>query len=551
MRSMPRRTGSLLVVLALVLSEVALADEDWFGIDASVWMFNRINVKSHFLNLDGAMSWSTPGNAFAPGRQSQGQVVVDYDDPLSLRFDKGELGYSVLLGVSTRLRFGEAVAVKIGFDSGELKLPWLIRYNPDPECRKSSDDPRCEVTSNGRPVADEARESFFLRQVFLDIGLGRDDWFSARAGKLLLSTGNGFIMDNYALGMALVFDLDLGFDTPIKLNADLVFPDGRFTTDGKRSPLVYLDAAYLMSFFEEVGLFFAWYHDGDDSLASVFSSVVREGLYAGGQRDLYARLTFGDSQGNPIPISTQGNLFWVGLRANRLFTRASLSGTAILEFGWFDVEIGDPTTPRQVRASSLAGMVDVRFHYDVTDWLTLGSFFLFLSGETFSAADAQAGLVSKYNSFIAVYPYITHTNIFFSGGMNQNFSARAFSTSGVNGRGVLAPGLTAGFDVTDDVTVRLVTAALFSEGAQLLSGQRFYGWESDLNFTWTVNDHLRLLFEADYLLTGGFFDFRKPVCEPYEYTAAGRTVLEFTCASETLVSEPSAWKIMAGLDVSF
>ena len=159
--------------------------------------------------------------------------------------------------------------------------------------------------------------------------------------------------------------------------------------------------------------------------------------------------------------------------------------------------------------------------------------------------------MSRYNSFIAVYPYITHTNIFFSGGMNQNFSARSFSTAGINGRGVLAPGLTAGFDITEDITVRLVTAGLFAQGAHLLSGERFYGWESDLNFSWTASDHVRLLLEADYLLTGGFFDFDKPVCEPYEYTAAGRTVVEFNFAAGSPASEPAAWKIMVGLDVSY
>ena len=82
----------------------------------------------------------------------------------------------------------------------------------------------------------------------------------------------------------------------------------------------------------------------------------------------------------------------------------------------------------------------------------------------------------------------------------------------------------------------MVTAVLFSQGAHLTSGGRFYGWETDLNLQWNINKFLRILFEVDYLWTGNFFDFGKPLEEPQ---------------SQTYVAEPGAWKILIGLDLFY
>jgi hypothetical protein len=178
-------------------------------------------------------------------------------------------------------------------------------------------------------------------------------------------------------------------------------------------------------------------------------------------------------------------------------------------------------------------MLDVSFHYDLADFITAGVFFLYLSGER--DTEVREYLNGRFTSFLSIYPYITRTNIFFSGGMNENFSARSFSTSGINSRGVLAPGLSAGFDITEDITIRLVSALLFAEGENPLSGERFYGWETDLNFQWNLGKHLRFLFEADVFWTGGFFDFEKPLgAQNRKYT-----------------SEPSAWKVLVGVDLFY
>jgi hypothetical protein len=504
-------------------------EDGGFGVEVSARWSNRASVKLNFLDLRQSFSVS----------QSQGRQGVTVDNPLNLSFDKDEIGYSTFAQIRADVRTGTPLGASLTIDSGELKFPPLMYYHPPPDC--SEDDLRCQITANGRAVADEARSTAFVRELYLSAGLGTDGWFSLRGGKLLLSAGNGYILDNYALGVEATLDLDLGYDVPLKIEIDGIFPNGDFTSSGKRSPFLYLDVAYPFSFFEEVGLFFAFFHDGDDNVAEIVRSITLETLlnspgFSGGDRSLLvAALQMAE-------ITSRGNLFWVGARGNWLFERATLSATAMVEFGSFSTTIRVPRTgsfpgaERSGAPSCLGGMLDVGFHIDLTESLTLGAFFLFLSGETFSKDEIGAGVRDRYGSFIAVYPYITRTNLFFSGGMNENFSARSFSTSGVNGRGVLAPGLSAGLDLGEDVTLRLISALLFSHGEQLASGEHFYGFETDLNLSWRIGTHVQVLAEADVFTTGGFFEFEKP--------------LEADPARRVFTKEPAVWKFLLGLDLS-
>lgn len=499
----PRSTTLMMTITlcACILSTSSLADE--FSINFNLRLSNRFFFKHNLLNLESA-------------------------NPLDLSFDKDEAGYSMFVAAGVDLNFWSALTLHLSMDSGELKFSPLGAYSPE----LASD-----ITSNSRPIADEAKSTGFTRELYLSSSFGRDGWFSLRAGKMLVSTGNGFIMDNYSVGATLGADLDLGFEVPFKLTLDTLIPNGDFTSDGKKSPFVFFEASYLMSFFEEIGVFFAWYEDNDDALGQIVGSVIGEailnGELSGGMNQALAEAVMGS------PIQTHGDLFWTGLRANKIFSNSSLSVTAILEFGSFNYSIDLPAfgqLPDKIKGSpsSLGGMVDLSYYYDLAEGLTIGGFFLFLSGETFTKDEIRRGGLKEYSSFISVYPYITRTNLFFSGGMNQNFSARGFSASGINGRGVLSPGVTLGWDVIDELNLRFVVAALFSHGAHLTSESHFYGVETDMNAEWRLASFISLLLEVDYLHTGSFFDFEKPLGAP-----------------EGFKNEPEAFKIMLGVDLFY
>jgi hypothetical protein len=507
------------------------------GFDFSLRLSNRFNWKRNFLNPEGSLT-SARGGGVAGG--GGGGSATVYEDPLNLRFNQEELGYSVFLGAAGRLRIGESVQFGLGLDSGEVKFPATTRRSPRPVCGQGSPEPACRVTSNGRFIGDEGLETGFVREAFLQLELGPGGFLSLSLGKRLVSLGGSFVLDTHALGLSLEADLDQGFELPWRARLDALLADGSFTAQGKRSPYLQLETAYLFSFLEELGLFVGWYHDGDSSLASIMHAVLSEAALAGGwsARPLYLVL-----QDPATRITSRGELFWVGVSGRVVFDAFSLGGTAALSAGTFDLLIegttlsGEPFR-RQARPIALGGMLDVDLLWDLTDALSLGVFFLFQSGETFGPDDMRDGLLGRYSSFLSIYPHITRTNLFFSGGLNETFSARSFSTSGVNGRGVLAPGLSLGWDIASGLEARVVSALLFSHGAHLTSGSRFYGWESDLVLRWSPVRYVTLMLEADYLWTGGFFDFPKPIeaLRPQD---------------QALAREPDAWKLLIGLDLAY
>jgi hypothetical protein len=505
-----------------------------WGFDVSLRLSQRFAWKENFLNSLGSLT--AAGRQLMAGRGAGSGTL--YEGPLNLRLEQDELGYSLFAGARLAVRYEDSASLTLSLDSGELKFPALSRYSPAPVCRLG--DPRCGATSNGQAALDEAAETGFVRELYLALHLGQDGWLDVRVGKLLADAAAGYVLDSYALGVALEADLELGFDLPARLALDALLPDGRFVEAGKRSPFVHLDAAYLLSFLEELGLLFAWYHDGDDSLANIMYAVLSEAALAGGlpTRPLYLALQDPDTR-----ITTRGNLFWVGARGRLVFDGWSLGALAVLEAGGFELTVAGQTpagerVSRSGRADCLGGLLDLDLQVDVTDDLGLGAFFLFQSGETFGPDELRAGLAGRYTSFLAVYPYVTRMNLFFSGGMNENFSARTFSTSGVNGRGVLAPGLSAGWDIHSSLNLVLRSALLFSQGAHLQSGSRFYGWETDLELRWTPLSWLRVSLEADYLLSGGFFDFAKPI-------------EELQPAAQAYSREPDVWKLLVGLDLLY
>jgi hypothetical protein len=512
------------------VARAAAAAQD-LSLDVSVQLAQRFNLKRNMLNLD---------QSFSLGMRSGRLSVVGTENPLNLRFDKNELGYSALLGARLAARFGRFGA-QLSIDSGEVKFQPLVRYDPAPDC--AAGDVRCEsVTANGRPIGDEAQESFFVREIFAEARLGERDWLEIRAGKQALSAGGGFLMDNYALGLFFQADLEEARAAPLRLELDAVFPNGDFSAAGKRSPLVYLEASWLKSWLEEIGLFAGYFHDGDSNLAEILRSVMLEVVLHGDIAQtadpqlVYAATLEAD-------IQTQGDLFYLGAHGNLLFSRGSLSWTAAVEFGTFTHVTNLPRmgvfpgVTRQGQSECLGGLVHLAAHWDLAETLTLGGFFLYLSGETFQADDIRQRGVGRFGSFIGVFPWITATNLFFSGGMNQTFAARTLSASGVNARGVIAPGLTLGWDILEPLGLRLVGAALFSQGAHLDSGGRFYGLEADVNLSWDISPHLQLLAETDVFWTGNFFDFEKPLEKP--------------ALERVMVREPAVFKALLGLNLSF
>jgi len=219
--------------------------------------------------------------------------------------------------------------------------------------------------------------------------------------------------------------------------------------------------------------------------------------YAGAARYLARVLT--------AAPTAEATLAWAGTTGSVApFRGQRLSWTAAVMTGSIDRLRTDPTgaplpdVPLSGRALSLRWEASAGDRVSVTPW------FLYLSGDRPPTEKARLGLPPGYAGFLGIAPYVTATNLFFGGGLSEGFAARQATAPGVNGRGVVAPGLTVDADLPGGVTAAARGAWLLAEDRGPYGG-KVYGTEVDLSATWAVRDWLTVGAETDALFPGDFF----------------------------------------------
>ena len=146
----------------------------------------------------------------------------------------------------------------------------------------------------------------------------------------------------------------------------------------------------------------------------------------------------------------------------------------------------------------------LRYQVSPWPWLSVTPWFLYLSGDRPPPEKRALGLPAGYGAFLGVNPYVTATNLFFRGGLSETFAARQATAPGVNGRGVIAPGLDLVLDAGRDVDLEARVAWLGAEDAGPWGGKT-YGTEIDLSATWAPARWVSFGAELDVLLPGDFF----------------------------------------------
>jgi hypothetical protein len=174
----------------------------------------------------------------------------------------------------------------------------------------------------------------------------------------------------------------------------------------------------------------------------------------------------------------------------------------------------DPHLPPEVLAEDLdlsGRLLSLRWEADVGRRLTAGTSFLYVSGAELPRADAGSGtLRGTYRGFLGVAPFVTYTNLFFQGGLSESFASRRATAPGVNGRGVVAPGVSLAWEAREDLDVEVAGAWLRSDVPGPLGGY-VYGTEVDLEVGWALTRWLRVGGEADVLFPGDFFAGRRTI----------------------------------------
>ncbi len=369
------------------------------------------------------------------------------------------------------------------------------------------------LTSNGRPFEDELRSTLFVREAWAGVTLGRNDFVSLKAGRKRFTVADGFVFDDYGTGAEASFDLG-ALGPSWDLGVALLFPTRDFpTASNVRSPMLALRADWLPSLFEHVGGFLAFYRDRSNSVAELFRGSFAEPgvlrlreLAPGTQPYVLEERALATVVGSDR--ESEAGLGWLGASASVRALGGRLDCTGAVAFGNVTLRLPNASTESHSSVSGRLGHVALRRR--ITSGLELRGSLLYLSGDLPPDKKKRLGLPEGYGGFLGVSPYVTETNLFFSGGVAESFAARQATAPGVNGRGVIAPVLAAFWEAARTVGVEARAAHLVAPEVGPFGG-RTYGTELDVELSWALLPWLTVLGEADVLFTGDFFAGRAPV----------------------------------------
>jgi hypothetical protein len=365
---------------------------------------------------------------------------------------------------------------------------------------------QAELTSNGRPLADEVEATLLVREAYAALSFGRAGFATVRAGRKRVSVGDGFVYDDYATGAELALDLG-AVGPPLALTLSLFQPtrDTPGTVEGI-SPLVALRADWLPSLFEHAGLFAAVHRDRTGSVAELFRGAIVERTVEHLAQTTVDTQEYQDAARNlllvlALPLESDATLAWLGTSGSLApFRGQRLRWTAALLGGRVDRVTAAGGALVWTEDVSLRGrLLSLRWDTSLGETFGLGASFLHLSGGTFTR-----GTGGEYGGFLGIAPFVTATNLFFGGGLSESFAARQSAAPGVNGRGVTAPGLSVAFDPTESLGLEL-KAAYLTAPVEGPFGGRVYGTELDLVLSWSPRDWLVVGAELDVLWPGDFF----------------------------------------------
>jgi hypothetical protein len=370
-------------------------------------------------------------------------------------------------------------------------------------------------------VAERARKTFFIDEFFASYDRW-DDWRTLAVGRMLLTTGRGFIHDDYQLAAKASADLDLIQWAPFSVNAAVSKIETDETVNQAQAAAKNVDGVSLfnadshdyygqaglsvpISMLESAGLTYARFQERDGYFADLFNPVFgesylnntlarRTGLrvkqLAGvaadkirsgtGVRQAYDELNtslydLADAVYPRVAALDQGIigggssfLNYMVLDGDKFVGKWAFSWAAIGEWGRVTLtdfpreiqsEIGSNRLDFPVRGLLLYGSTEV----PVAKKWTVRAHYLFSSGDNAEGSQFLKG--DTYDSFLGLRPYIRLTNLFFSGGISENLRTGSITPSGYYGHGVWAPVV----DVEWSPSTRL---QLIATGAYLAAQRR-------------------------------------------------------------------------------
>lgn len=378
-----------------------------------------------------------------------------------------------------------------------------------------------ETTSNGRPFHEEVSHTLLVREAYLAYRFGRADLATFTLGRKRTVVADGYVHDDYALGAELSADLG-AVGPPFALSAAAFLPSRDLPERADRlSPMAVLRADWLPSLFERAGLFAAGLRVRGEGLENLFRGAIQERLVVVATENepgtrLHQRASQLLAATGAAPLAADGTLGWLGTsglltvgKAQRLSFTGALVGGEIQR-----VTAGRAAAALAEKVSLRGQLASLRYQAELGGHVGAGASFLFLSGgELPRVARHSAGVVPAagvYRGFLGVSPYLDEASLFFGGGgLSESYADRKAQAPGVNGRGVVAPGVSLRWDPEDlSLVVRGTWLRAVEPGP---FGGLLYGAEVDASLEWRPAGWLVVGLEADALFPGDFFRGRGPV----------------------------------------
>lgn len=452
-----------------------------------------------------------------------------------LRFSDDSTGYYFYAGGTLMWFASDELDFNLSLDSGQVKFRNLYYENGE-----------TKTTINDEDAIQFIKKSLFVEELYFEY----DGTFGFEGGKANRSAATDFVFNDYVFFVRADLHLYERDKKRLSLGIQYNTIDGYFNSDYKGSPMISLDLSYKNGKKKEFSLFSTLLYDRDNAFAKVYEPFVESYLsrrLSGLNIDL-SSLCSGDISGC-ISLESSGYIIWNGFELKGNYTNFHYRLDGIVNYGNMDVypyvlvndqrvdiygrrlktgrllKNGENMSAFESGSSGQSGMLGVTLKerkllgymvfaeagYKFADLVDVSPFFLFMSGES----DFEKS--GYLNSFVSVKSYITLSDIFFNGGLNETASSRTFSMAGVNGAGIVGAGLWIKAQKKMSPFELRVGVMKYFSSIKNSSGKMDYGTELDLITGYSFSDFLELNLEADYFIPGDFFeDNPEPIKNPFK-----------------------------------
>ncbi len=359
-------------------------------------------------------------------------------------------------------------------------------------------------TIDGMRPEDSLQSTGLVREAAVHLDLGPEGFLEISGGKERVRVGDGWIYDDWGFSAQVRAHLSRLTAPPLVPWIGVVFPY-RYWDDlediGSRLLTLSAGLEWRPSPFDSLTVEVSWLRDRARQVGALLTNVFIADEISQGH-DLVALNLYGLEP----PIET--DILWIRLSGEALLGDVMLSGTLIFQYGEAHL---DPVNPDQadkrIRMPAFAGGLEAILPLDGGAWIP-GLFMVGVQGAD-GDLDLQ-GTSADLPVFISLVPYLHHTALLFSGGLDAALASRQSTIMGMDGRGIFATGASLAWRPSDRGSIHVTVAPAWSVGRSPWTGRRFVGVEADLRAAMELGAGFSLEVEND-LLAGGSYHRGSPL----------------------------------------